>query len=269
MRCEFLIDDGMNPKGQRMIRAMIEAAPAVGVTPVIHRRDGYKGECELLMIYGVGHPINSRDAKRHTDSGRHSIGWDLGYFGRAAKHYPMRLTIDAPHPQHLIRPMPPERFDSSGTRMRQDCNPAGHIVLAGQGRKSRHQYDYDGTEWEVGKLRQIRAAYPGRKVIYRPKPGAVEAIGCPSDAHSPIDKVIHGASLVVVRHSNVAVDACIAGIPVVCEDGAAAALYGADICNPRNPTIQERLEFMRSLAWFQWSANEALQAWRFILPLCA
>ena len=69
-----------------------------------------------------------------------------------------------------------------------------------------------------------------------------------------------GASLVVCSHSNVAVDACIAGIPVDCTDGAALALYKDN----QNPTVERRLEFLRSLAWWQWSTREAPQAWEFI-----
>lgn len=268
-KCEILTDDGMNVKGLRMIEAMIATATQAGVQPIIRKRNAYQGDCELLMIYGVGHPVMMHDFKRHVESGRHAIGWDLGYYGRHTKRtYPMRLTINAPHPQALIEPMPPGRWVSSGIHLRHDYNPDGHIVLCGLGRKGRHQFGYEGTAWESQKLREIRAAHPGRKVLYRPKAGALEPIGCPSDPHSTIEKVIYGASLVVVRHSNVAVDACIAGIPVVCEDGAAAALYGDDLCNPKRPTTEERLAFLQSLAYWQWSPDEALQAWRFILGHC-
>lgn len=79
----------------------------------------------------------------------------------------------------------------------------------------------------------------------------------------PIDEALRGASLVVCRHSNVAVDACVAGIPVECDDGAAAALYRG---NP-NPTREQRAEFLRRLTFWEWRPDEAAQAWDWILTV--
>lgn len=266
MRCEFLIDGGMNVKGMRMMQAMMNASRMFGISNVQRRRDQYVGDCELLMIYGIGHPIMRHNFKAHIESGRNAIGWDLGYYGRhTGGSYPMRLSLNAPHPQAMMRKEKAGRWESAGIALRNDYRPDGHIVLAGLGRKGRVQFDYDGASWEQETLDKIRAAYPGRTVVYRPKAGATEPLNCKTDATSPIEKVIKGASLVVVRHSNVAIDACIAGIPVVCYDGAAASLYGSDLCNPVNPTEQERLEFLRSLAYWQWRPAEAELAWKFIL----
>lgn len=266
MRCEFLHDNDMNVKGLRMMRAMMDAARHFGIARVERRRNQYVGDCELLMIYGIGHPIMRHNFSAHIASGRNAIGWDLGYYGRhTGGSYPMRLAINAPHPQAMMKRARPDRWASAHIALRNDFNPDGHIVLVGLGRKGRVQFDYEGTSWEEETLAKIKAAYPGRQIVYRPKAGATEHINCKTDATSPIEKVIKGASLVVVRHSNVAVDACIAGIPVVCYDGAAAYLYGSDLCNPVNPTEQERLEFLRSLAYWQWRPTEAQEAWRFIL----
>jgi hypothetical protein len=81
---------------------------------------------------------------------------------------------------------------------------------------------------------------------------------------APIEIVLSGASLVVCRHSNVALDACIAGIPVVCEDGIASTLYGNDINNPIMPTLEQRRQLIANAGWWQWSPTEARQAWEFI-----
>jgi hypothetical protein len=55
----------------------------------------------------------------------------------------------------------------------------------------------------------------------------------------PIEHVLAGASLVVTWHSNVAVDAIRLGIPVICREGAAAAVcpseLGADDPRPLDP----------------------------------
>jgi hypothetical protein len=121
-------------------------------------------------------------------------------------------------------------------------------------------------EWERKTLAALRAAYPGRRVVYRPK--RPEQLDNLPVATAPIEEVLKGASLVVCRHSNVAVDACIAGVPVVCEDGAAAALYGSDLRRPANPGGEERRQFLERLAWWQWKPSEAKLAWQFLLKVC-
>src|SRR5207247_6184250 len=120
--------------------------------------------------------------------------------------------------------------------------------------------------WERAALLRIRRVYPVRPIIYRPKnedgtilPGTRKMAGM------PIEQVLRRASLVMCRHSNVAVDACIAGVPAVCEDGAASWLYNNDLENPTNPTYEQRLRFLRNLAWWQWRPTEAAQCWQFLL----
>lgn len=264
---EILIDAKMNVKGHRMLTAMAESADAAGFKATVTRE--YRGAAHVFMMYGLGHPVKMIQWKDHLISGRPCVGWDLGYYGRSdQKSYPMRLTINAFHPQKLmVDDADPSRWDATAKPLRNDFDPEGHIVLCGMGRKSRHQYDIDGNWWERKRLEQLKRAYPGVPIVYRPKSGATEPIGIRTDANSPIETVIRGARMVVVRHSNVAIDACIAGIPVVCEDGAASKLYGADLCNPKNPSEQERLKFLHSLAWYQWRPDESLICWRHILSV--
>jgi len=220
---EILIDHKMNIKGHRMITAMADTATAAGVRATVTKE--YRGASHVLMIYGPGHPVKMLNWKSHQKAGGAVVGWDLGYYGRPeSDSYPMRLTINAFHPQGLMEiPADPSRWESTKRPMRDDYNADGHIVLCGMGRKSRHQYGINGIAWERAAVAKIREAFPGVPIVYRPKSGALEPVerGLKVDANNPIEKVICGARLVVVRHSNVAIDACLAGIPVVCEDGAA------------------------------------------------
>lgn len=72
-----------------------------------------------------------------------------------------------------------------------------------------------------------------------------------------IEKALQGCSLVVCRHSNVAVDAIIAGVPVVCYDGAANAIYNSELTKIVEPVAEPiRLKFLRNLAWWQWRDSE-------------
>ncbi len=261
MRVEVLTDPNMTSRGRTILRAMIDAAPVE--TRV---RQTFVGDCDVLMVYGTGHPIRRPWWKKHRANGGRCIGWDLGYW----KHKEdgtirMRCTIDEDHPWRLIRPEPPERFDAEGIKLRSDANKAGPVVLIGLTRKANRAASVTPLEWEQKQLRRIRKAFPDREVVFRPKrPADPRLPGVRTVLGPPIEEVLRGASLVVCRHSNVAVDACIAGVPVVCEDGAARALYGQTLDDVRRPSKAERLAFLRSLAWWQWKPEEARDAWTYL-----
>lgn len=248
----------MAARGRKILDAMIEAAPAAGVELIIS--PAWRRAAPVLMTYGLGHPVRSQWTRAHLKAGGHLVGWDLGYWNRDDPvTFSMRLTIDAEHPHRLIRPEDPARFDAAGIVLREDANPAGPIVLCGLGVKQRRHKGLRGQSWEQQALRRIRERFPRHRVIYRPKRPEATLPGCQAAVGS-IEDSLRGASLLVCAHSNVAVDACIAGVPVECEDGAAFALYRD---NPA-PSRAQRLEFLRSLAWWQWNPTEAAQAWTFI-----
>jgi len=258
--CEVLLPH-IGRRGRAIMQAMVDAAPRVGVRCQVTQ--SYRGVAPMLMSYGLGHIQRRHWTQAHVANGGRLIGWDMGYWDRDVA---MRVTVDAEHPRHMPM-MPPHRWEAAGIALREEFDPTGTIVLVGMGRKSRAQFGWAGQEWEEAALARIRCAYPGRLVVYRPKkPEVLE--GCRSD-NRPIEEVLRGASLVVCRHSNVAVDACIAGVPVVCEDGAAAALYGSDLSAPVRPDREQRLQFLQNLAWWQWRPSEAEAAWRFLLKVCA
>ena len=262
MLCEILYDNDLSMRATRMLDAMIAAAPEVGVEPLVTPR--WLKRTPLLMSYGLGHPQRRIWTEEHVRSGGRLIGWDLSYWAR--DDY-MRCTVDHLHPWRLIRDMPPERWDSFGIPLREDADPNGPIVLIGMGRKSRAQFAMADRNWEKKALRDIQSAYPGRKIVYKPKRQEEGLVGCVT-VNGPIEEALVGAALVVCRHSNVAVDACMAGVPVVCEDGAAKVLYGEDIRNPVNPSAAQRLRFLRNLAYWQWKPAEAVEAWKFLLEVC-
>lgn len=243
-----------------MLRAMIEAAPDAGINCIVTEQ--YQGNSRLLMSYGLGHLGRRVHTDAHVKCGGRLIGWDLGYWDRDQS---MRCTIDRDH-VHSIPEMPGERWASAGIELRDDGNKNGPIVLVGIGKKSRDQFGLAGQEWELRALKAVRKTHPKRKIVYRPKKGEETLAGCVS-VYGPIEEVLCGASLVVCRHSNVAVDACIAGVPVVCEDGAAASLYSQDIANPDVPSREQRLCFLQNLAWWQYRPDEAFVAWQFLLKV--
>lgn len=257
MRAEVLIDPTMANRGAKMLAAMIEAAPI----PVLVRQK-YVGDCEILLTYGTGHPVRRPWWIEHRKKGGRCIGLDLGYWAREDNGtFSMRATIDDDHPHKLIRPEAPQRWDSQNIALRSDYDANGPILLIGMGQKSVKAYRYPPLGWEMQAFKNIRATSNGKQVLFRPKRITDRSPAGLQRRLGPIEEALKGSSLVVCRHSNVAVDACIAGIPVICDDGAALALYKD---NP-NPSPEQRLEFMRSLAWWQYKPEEAETAWKYLI----
>lgn len=245
MRCEYL-----SATASRRAAEMLGAMRAVEPGPITA---AYAGECEWLMTWGAGHPVHAAALARHRGP---SAAWDLGYFGTGF----CRVSLGGwhPTPAHIERtPARPARWDALGIALRNDADAAGPILLIGMGPKSRHHLRTQ--DWELRTLRRLRAQHPRRHIRFRPKPGrAFRRLDCELSTEPAIADALRGAALVVCRHSNVAVDACIAGVPVECEDGAARWLEG------REYDAATRLDFLRRLAWWQWRSDEARQAWNFI-----
>jgi hypothetical protein len=263
MRVEFLTGTKQaSPTAALMLAALIEAASNDPDVTSIMDSPHYTGMGDVLVLYGVGAPDRAEARRRHVRSGRRVILWDLGYFGREKLTGHLRCSIDHDHPQALLDATPPDpsRWWRLGIPLREDADPNGPILLIGLGRKSRSYLNE--PDWEANKLAEIRQRYPGRRIIYRPKPGHPSPhLKLETDDHTPIDQILRGASLVVCRHSNVAVDGIVAGVPFDAEDGAATWLNGKPF------TPQNRLDFLNRLAWWQWRTAEAPDAWRFLMEM--
>lgn len=216
----------------------------------VTRTGSYEGHSGWLVLFGVGAEVNDAARKRQLQRGGKALLWDLAYFHRSQY---FRMSINSDHPQQWFDRMnvTGERWESFGIPLRDEHDPDGHIVLVGLGRKSR-KYLRQET-WEAKKLAQLRQRFPGKRIVFRPKKNDPTRLDCEMDTTSPIEDVIRGASLIVCRHSNVAVDGIVANIPFEAEDGAATWLKN----------LASRQEFLNRLAWWQWTPAEAKQAWEF------
>lgn len=230
----------------------------------------YTGRSRVIAMYGCGNPEKSEIVRRHVAAGGNAVCWDLAYFSRgsSAQRDYLRVSIDRLHPsvdQVEATPDSADRFAAHGIQLREDYDPAGPVIVIGLGLKSRTGLALH--DWECTALQAARTMYPDRRIIYRPKPrggkrGDDGVRWDDVDGTTPIERLLCGASLVVCRHSNVALDACIAGIPVDCEDGVARWLYA----QTKYPTPQQRLSLLHRAAWWQWRVSEMGAAWKFLLP---
>jgi hypothetical protein len=250
VRVQILRDRKPSHTGAALLRAIEAAVHAAGDEIV-------GGAPDVLVLYGVGAAVNDQARRAQLARGGRVLHFDLGYFGRAKLVGYLRMCIDRDHPQHLLdgTPSDPARFAAHGIELREDADPGGPIVLVGLGRKSRA---YLGEhDWERRKLKELARRFPGRDVVFRPKRASSIDMPVRSDADTPIAALLRGASCVICRHSNVAVDAAIAGVPFEAEDGAAMWLQS------RPFTRENRLDFLRRLAHWQYRPDEAAQAWAF------
>jgi hypothetical protein len=224
------------------------------------------------ILYGMGAP----DRLGYADCGR-VIAFDAGYWERKLspdiRKY--RVSVNGLHCPEYIATVPcagPERLAASGMQCKaHGGNPNGPIMLVGNGPKSFRTF---ASGWTAEKSREIRKTFPSRKILYRPKPKRPRESGIDHDgiSEAPIDSALSAVSLVVCRHSNVAVDACRVGVPVVCESGAAAAIYPKSLQNwESQPSHAERIDFLERLAWWQWSPVECRDGgfWPWILETLA
>jgi len=164
----------------------------------------------------------------------------------------------------------PSRWLKLNLSLSENYDPDGHVIVVGMGRKSRAYLHL--LDWERSKLQEASERFPGRRIIYRPKLNKrqVEDALVPwpdSSVGGSIQDLLKGASLVICRHSNVAVDACIAGVPVECEAGAAHWLYSRGT----TPTVKERLDFLYRLCHWQYQRNneDMKRGWEFLIKVSA
>lgn len=245
----------------------------MAANPGVRSSSSYQGHADLLLLWGPGAPARMSIMRRQIAAGGHVVAFDLAYWQRDRK---VRVSIDAAHPQAWVmrKDWPADRFQSDPiSRTVTDAwNPQGPIIVAGVGAKALAQYgDNVVSGWECAQIARCRARWP-RPVLYRFKreiPSGPIPSGASACARGEIDAVLKGASLVVTWHSNVAVDAIRLGIPVVCHDGAAAAVCPSQVEDTHRPLSQDvRDRFLQNLAWFQWDmAKEASACWKFLMEL--
>lgn len=257
------------PTSQRATAAF----QALGREMAVTATTTYRGGSDLLVLWGPGHPARFVPMQRQVASGGHVVALDLSYWDR---HRKVRVSFDAPHPQAWVlrKDMPTGRFlsDPISSTVTDAWDPHGPILVAGIGPKATTQYGDDVVaSWERAQIRRCLDRWD-RPIRYRfkkaPSSPPVHTTLAPS---GPIDQVLRGSSLVITWHSNVAVDAIRLGIPVVCRDGAAAAVFPSDVTDVHKPlptTLRDR--FLANLAWFQWDPQtEASSCWAWIHEVLA
>lgn len=255
---------------------MYEGAIKLGLNAELRSSLNYRGrpEHDVAVFYGLAAGLD-RVFRDYRDQGRKAVYIDLGYWGRRKRtrfdgfH---KIAVNSRHPTDYFqrRKHGSERFAQHGVSIRPWRSSGEHILLAGMSAKAAAAEGWLPHVWERDMITYLREL-TRRPIIYRPKPNWAEAkalAGARFDRNTPLDDVLTGCHAVVTHHSNVAVDALLAGVPCICPGGVASLLSAADpemIENPPMPNGRE--QWAADLAFTQYSVDEMSRgdAFRYLL----
>lgn len=268
-----------NNRSLLVAQAMLHGARRIGLEVSYRPSHTYRGrpDHDVAVFYGLSDRL--RDVFRdYRLRDRKAIYIDLGYFGRRQRsrwdgyH---KLVCNDRHPTAYFqsRLHQSDRFDSFNIPIQpwRTTSSKKSILVVGMSAKAAAAEGLEPQQWEreaIGKLLKLTR----RPIIYRPKPnwdGAKPIAGSIwGGRDTPLDRAFPATHAVVARHSNVAVDALLAGIPCICPHGAASRLAGHDLAEVENPLMPNgREQWAADLAFTQYSMAEMAEgtAWKYLL----
>lgn len=247
-------------------QAMAAGIRRMGDVPIIIDSRLYRRrQHRIALFYGMEGPL--KFALRHQkEDGGAAIYVDLGYWGRtqggklAGYH---KVVVDARHPTAYFQAR--KHDDSRAKELQLNVEPwrgeGKHILLAGMSAKAAMAEGFPASAWERQAIRLLKTV-TDRPIVYRPKPnwrGARPLAGSffSPKGEEPIDRALADCHAVVTHHSNVSVDALVAGVPVFVVEGVAEPLAGKQLEKIEAPLRPEgREQWMCDVTFCQWKILE-------------
>lgn len=248
---------------------MMEGIRRAGDLPVLFDQAKYCRphaiNADVAVFYGL--EGNLPDIMGDFAQRRAAVYIDLGYWGRreggrwSGYH---KIVINARHPNaYYADPVhPPDRFQ----KFRVPIKPFARvgleapILLAGMGDKGAYAEGFEPEAWERWAIAEIRK-YTDRPIRYRPKPSWKEAKPIEGVEYSSrereVEQELEHCWAVVTHHSNVAVDAILAGVPAFCWGGVGRDRSCQDLSKIEDPEIPTaRDQWAADIAYTQWNIAE-------------
>ena len=226
-------------------------------------------EADVAVWYGYSKPI----MEGYRRAGKKAIYVDLGYWAREGFTGHHKLAINSRHPTSYFqrRRHSPDRFRKLPVTVKPWTKSGDFVIVAGMSAKGAAAEGLNAEEWERRAVAELRK-HTSRRIVYRPKPNWHSATRIEGTdfqkGHSQGDDVpdvLRNCHAVVTHHSNVAVDALLAGVPVFCLEGIASVLGKSNLSEIESPIRPEgREQWAYDAAWTQWSVPEMASgaAWR-------
>lgn len=255
-----------------MARGVRAAGDLVSVVPAT--RAGSPSH-DVAIFYGLAGRLKNVLREYGESRKRHAVYIDLGYWGRKAGGRFLgyhKVAVDSRHPTDYFQRVahPGDRAAALGLKVEPWREKGEHILVAGMGPKGAAAEGFFPGQWEARTIAMLRK-HTKRPIIYRPKPNYRIARPIPgAEFDAPADGVpladrLRNAHAVVVNHSNVAVEALLAGVPVFAAKGAASVMGLSDLSRIEEPIFPDgREQWMADLAYTQFNVKEmgAGVAWR-------
>lgn len=257
-----------NSRSKVLAQAMARGIKAISNDSVSLRPSvSYKGiDSDVAVFYGLAEGLS----RVMTDYSSHAkaVYMDLGYWHRRIKgkydgyH---KISVNSRHPTAYFQKLKhsPSRFKQLGLNIAPwRRNDGGHILVAGMSAKAALAEGFEPEVWERNMVREL-SLRTERKIIYRPKPNWSSARpirGSELQRKVELDQALVNCHSVVTHHSNVAVDALLAGIPTFCWHGIASVMSLNMVDHIEKPYYPEgREQFAYDAAYCQWSIDEMAQ----------
>ena len=247
----------LSPTAKEALDSLTKAAQGLFSVEV---RPSFYGSPDILLLWGVGAPVQAAARETQLARGGRVIMLDMGYQrDPLGRNRMFRISLDAPHPQQWLDQTPSNVLRGHWPLLEEEPVLGQYVLVVGMGPKSNQQYGM--RDWAKGKIQELEKSGISRTdMLHRPKPKRpfFPVHGVAHDAISPMASLLRKSRLVVTHHSNAAVEAVIAGVPIDTEDGAAAWLRN------KNWTYKNRKSFINRLSHWQYRPSEAGDAWNFL-----
>lgn len=244
---------------------MAEGVAAAGDSVHIYPSHCYRHpHADIAVFYGFDRNLQ-KVMQDYRAIGKPVVYVDLGYWGRR-EGGPLqgyhKVSVNGRHPTDYFQAIrhPADRLSRLGLNIEPWKQAGRHIIVAGMSAKAAEAEGFGPHAWERATIEQLRRV-TDRPIVYRPKPSWTEARALPGATFEPgledLPRLLADCHAVVTHHSNVAIDALMAGIPAFVADGAASALCFSGLDRIEQPWRPDgREQFAADLAYAQWRVAE-------------
>lgn len=261
-------------RSELVAKAMVNGIMRCGAKADLRASHTYRRvEHDVAIFYGWANGLRKvfddyrRDGK--------AIYVDLGYWGRRKRtRYDgyHKLVLNSRHPTDYFQRTahPGDRFAMFGIPIKPWRETGRHVLVAGMSGKAAAAEGWAPHEWERRTITELRK-HTDRPIIYRAKPNWNEArpiSGSTFDNTTPLEEALRGCHAVVCHHSNVGIEALLAGVPCISPGGVASLLSSRHISDIENPPMLDgREQWAADLAYTQYSLAEMQTgvAYRYLL----
>jgi hypothetical protein len=229
---------------------------------LIECRDFKKVDSDYAVHYGFADKL--RDVYNAYREKSTVVYMDLGYWQRRIRtrydgYYKIVVNGRHPTPYFQNRRHSDDRLKALGVAIREWRKDGEAIIIAGLSEKAARAEGLEHQTWERQAYATIKR-HTDRPIIYRPKPNCSRSRpikGALYDKKSTPEQLFSKAHVVVARHSNMAVEALCAGIPVFVDAGVALPLSSQNLVHVESPRYPKgRRQWASDVAWTQFKLDE-------------